>query len=406
MFRTRTGILLTFWTVLLIGWTVFIVRPSLSWLSRSRRSEAELNRLRDSRLFARTFSPASPILKQLDAPPENILRSSSRISAMVNQSLAITEFIQSNPPQEQLTAASNLLASTRRQLEVAAAPRSNLGFVLDGQPALPGQVPYQVAVVYSFDVPEAKNGYHCGGVLIERSWVLTAGHCFQEDTQPIDFQVYMGSLKLSMSAKPNACCWSPIKRLVRYPGYQQIAAPSLQGDIFTGDAALLELDNPPLLSSDIGKIDVVDNLIERDVLQSGMIAQISGWGVTRQGGSSSDALMVGKVKLMTDTACAAGYSNGIIDNKFMKCSPPGDVQACRGDSGGPLVMKTKAHVPYVEAIVSWGYPDGGCPSTKPNVYSRISAFSDWITQCVAGKDCPSELKSQPDISGVTRSSRP
>jgi len=295
--------------------------------------------------------------------------------------------------------ASNLLASTKRQIEVAVATRSNLGFVMGGQQATRGEVPYQAAVVLSFYVPEAKNGYHCGGVLLNRAWVLTAGHCFQESTEPVDFQVYLGSLKLSTSDQPNICCWSPVEKLVRYPGYREIDTPSLNGTISRGDVALLKLANPPTLSADIATISAVDSTIEKAL--TGTIGQVSGWGVTTHGGGVSDDLMVGQVSVLPDAVCPTKYNPGIIDPTIMKCSPAGQVGACQGDSGGPLVMKSKG-TPYVEGIVSWGYPVGGCPSTKPNVYSRVSAFSTWIAQCIAGGDCPSEIKPHADPSGSTK----
>lgn len=45
--------------------------------------------------------------------------------------------------------------------------------------------------------------------------------------------------------------------------------------------------------------------------------------------------------------------------------------ACIGDSGGPLVVKNK-----LVGVVSWGVL---CASGKPDAFSRISSFIDWIS---------------------------
>lgn len=52
--------------------------------------------------------------------------------------------------------------------------------------------------------------------------------------------------------------------------------------------------------------------------------------------------------------------------------------ACKGDSGGPLVDKKKNEL---VGIVSWGLPcakDG-----KPDVYTRVSSYLNWITKHIA-----------------------
>ena len=49
---------------------------------------------------------------------------------------------------------------------------------------------------------------------------------------------------------------------------------------------------------------------------------------------------------------------------------------CDGDSGGPLVC-LENNVVVLTGIVSWSY---GCASKEhiPAIYTRVSAYSDWI----------------------------
>lgn len=46
--------------------------------------------------------------------------------------------------------------------------------IVGGQEASLGQFPYQV-VVYVID--SDGNAFICGGSIIDRNWILTAGHC-------------------------------------------------------------------------------------------------------------------------------------------------------------------------------------------------------------------------------------
>jgi secreted trypsin-like serine protease len=182
--------------------------------------------------------------------------------------------------------------------------------------------------------------------------------------------------------------------VARYPGYQTIK--TRYGQILEGDVALLELDKP-LMTATVGVVNVPDPTIEPTLLKT-KIGTISGWGKSTTAASAlSDPLQYGTVKIASDQLCTNAYGNGILRND-MVCANALPQDVCSGDSGGPLVMKTgqaNSNVSYVEGIVSWTYPPGGCPSTKPSVYARVSAFYKWIDDCVKGKNCPSSIPASP-----------
>ena len=50
---------------------------------------------------------------------------------------------------------------------------------------------------------------------------------------------------------------------------------------------------------------------------------------------------------------------------------------CSGDSGGPLVILDKNRCPILQGIVSYG-PSPCANANSPGVYTRISAYADWI----------------------------
>lgn len=48
------------------------------------------------------------------------------------------------------------------------------------------------------------------------------------------------------------------------------------------------------------------------------------------------------------------------------------IGSCHGDSGGPLTLNNQ-----LIGILSWGVP---CALGRPDVYTRITSFTDWITK--------------------------
>jgi len=181
-----------------------------------------------------------------------------------------------------------------------------------------------------------------------------------------------------------------VKRLVRFPGYQTIPTP--YGQILDGDVALLELTSPPSTSG-LDSIKMTNATLEQTLVKSSL-RTITGWGKSSENPNSlSDALQYGTVKIAPGAICAKSYGMGII-KQDMVCATPLPSDACQGDSGGPLVMRVVSGattVSYLEGVISWGYPPGGCPSTKPTVYSRVAAFSDWINGCISGGPCASGI---------------
>jgi hypothetical protein len=140
-------------------------------------------------------------------------------------------------------------------------------------------------------------------------------------------------------------------------------------------------------------------------------ATVTGWGVThavdehgndlgthRQAGAQDfpDHLMQVEVPLVSVAQCHAAYrkagSRGVVDGRNLRRCAGGRQRQLPRRQRGPLVAQDAAGSWMQIGIVSWGR---GCGLAGfPGVYTRVSAFADWIRKTV-GKDLPAPAAQPP-----------
>ncbi|XP_037820128.1 trypsin-1 [Lucilia sericata] len=199
----------------------------------------------------------------------------------------------------------------------------------------------------------------CGGSLINDRYVLTAAHCVHNNRDQITIRL----LQLDRSSSDPGIT-RKVARVIIHPQYNPTT--------IVNDVALLRLESPIQFNDKIRPVCLPNrnhNFDNKD-------AVVAGWGLIKEGGSTSNYLQEVTVPIITNQQCRnTKYKNKIYD--VMLCAglvKQGGKDACQGDSGGPLIVNEGRF--KLAGVVSFGY---GCAQPNaPGVYARVSKFLDWI----------------------------
>ncbi|KAK6640427.1 hypothetical protein RUM44_012122 [Polyplax serrata] len=227
--------------------------------------------------------------------------------------------------------------------------------VVGGTVAREGSFPFAVSLRDQF-----LNVAFCGGALIHKSYVLTAAHCVQTD--PKEIRIGMGSVDLDKQTLVE------VEKKFANPKYK----PNLG---FEHDIALLKLKEPVTLSRTVQLIDFMydKNLDDKEVTAMG-------WGRTGEHKPASTLLLHLNKTVMSNSECKErmGPGHGTIGEGNICFSGEPNYGVCFGDSGGPLLYVDNGKK-YTVGVVSWGIP---CALGKPDVYVRVSHYTDWIKKII------------------------
>jgi secreted trypsin-like serine protease len=246
--------------------------------------------------------------------------------------------------------------------------------IVGGDVARSGTWPWQVALVDPYYFNDF-DGQFCGGSLIAEDWVLTAAHCVQDEESgkiddPQDIRVVVGRLRLSSSVGQKIA----VQRVIPHPDFY---------DTGNEDIALLELAEPAVLNSNVQPISLLANG-KSFLARPGVMAVTTGWGLTVDGDddTASDILRQAAVPVVSYDTCQEAYDREgtkIID-AMMICAGGNRQDSCQGDSGGPLVVpKIERNGYELAGVVSFGHTEGCAAPDTFGVYTRVSAFVDWVT---------------------------
>ena len=243
------------------------------------------------------------------------------------------------------------------------APVEETSKILGGVQAAPGAWPWIAALLYAND-SNVFSAQFCSGVLIDKSWVLTAAHCVQGMSAQ-GIQVAVGAWDLTAFTGSR----TPVRSIRIHP---QFSSTSLYNDI-----ALVELSVPSSIQPiALFSGESVDNTPPSLL---GKLVTVLGWGVADSTTSWYYPEILRQVSLpvVADSTCNDIYINPVLPSQFCAGYWEGK-DACEGDSGGPAVVQVDGH--WVHAgIVSAGV---SCQEYFGwyGKYTRTSAYLSFIRQ--------------------------
>ncbi|XP_036142161.1 transmembrane protease serine 9 [Monomorium pharaonis] len=235
--------------------------------------------------------------------------------------------------------------------------------ITDGEDAIPGEFPYQVSVQWGVP-PFTPFSHSCGGSIINKNFVLTAGHCIMNYGS---LKVFAG--KYYLNKKENTEQVVDVATAYVHEKYS--------GDVGPYDIAILELKTPLVFNKRVSAV----KLPKQCEVRTGN-AVLSGWGSISKKSRPllPEVLQKVTIPLLDNKSCQKKFSKDSdpakIYNSQICTDAIGEISACSGDSGGPLVQ-FENNVPIQVGIVSWGiYPCG--VNHMPSVYTRVASYIDWI----------------------------
>lgn len=261
--------------------------------------------------------------------------------------------------------------------------------VVSGHRNLDGEWPWLVSLHYlpPIDFTEASGYKHiCGASLITDDWLLTAAHCFSNDTLPgletvSNWELHLGVNDLATVTGPGAQTRG-VEGFVRHPRYDRYSDTPTNYDI-----ALIKLSRPVTFTASVSPIC----LENENFTVSRENCAVSGWGKPTYNGTGTRYGHTAPKTLMSQADCNATYDR--LDEKhpfkkFVNIAPdvmcaevgPNGEDSCLGDSGSPLMCEENGRW-FQVGVVAAGYECGH--AHFPGIYSRVAYFTDWIRDTMA-----------------------
>ncbi|XP_047444145.1 mast cell protease 1A-like [Mugil cephalus] len=217
--------------------------------------------------------------------------------------------------------------------------------IVGGRDAAPHSRPYMASL-------QVRGSHNCGGALVKEDIVLTAAHCRIRG----QYTVVLGgdTLKGNESAKQT------------FTAVRSIPHPSYDGH--RNDIMLLKLDRKAQLNAAVQLIPLKTRRVN-----TASRCITAGWGDIGDNSTLANRLQEVNVTILQQRICRTRWGRVPVTLTMICGEGERNLQGfCSGDSGGPLVCDGE-----VAGVVSFSGRRCGDRST-PDVYTRISSFTDWI----------------------------
>ena len=218
-----------------------------------------------------------------------------------------------------------------------------------------------------------KSGKHrCGGTLITPNWIITAGHCLDEDY--FTFSQSFNIPRKIRSLENITIFVSGLQKEIPVSNVKVYCHPKFSKATLHHDVALwrlnvsIQLDSWPILDSSEDSF-------------AGWIGMALGWGSDWKYGEIAHNLHKVLLPILARNACMAALGESIVLSGMICAGGLSKQDTCKGDSGGPLVVAESQSsgikpVYYLVGVVSWGLHCG--VFGYPGIYTSVSEHLEWI----------------------------
>ncbi|XP_070501904.1 uncharacterized protein [Chironomus tepperi] len=248
-------------------------------------------------------------------------------------------------------------------------PIKGAGTIIGGRYAPRGNFPW-IAVLST-----ASGEYICGGTLVSKQKVVTAGHCIQDKHAPKptlagEVIVQLGTYDLDRKIEVGRASHA-VQSINVHPDWNTLT------QAFDADIAVLVLDIEVTFSGFIQPIC----LVQATSASTGVVV---GYGVSEDGTKKHENIpKILETPIHSNEDCFLNnFLLAKLSSKRTFCGGTGTgIGVCRGDSGNGLFV-TDGTTYYLRGIVSSSLIGGpyGCDVDTYSVFTDVTKYIDWINK--------------------------